>query len=97
MNNNPIMPATTAAPIVPPETPLSDELDVVAGCALPLLVPVLCVPVAVGDPEALLLVDVDAIASLLKSVNWKTLLPEQLASYDPQLFCVAHVNWKRRK
>jgi len=93
------MPATTAAPIVPPDTPVSDELDVVAGCALPLLVDELFVLLAVAEPDAVLLVlpvvcpEADTTASLLMSEKSKTFPAEQLVPYDPQLFCVAHVKW----
>lgn len=67
MNSRPNMPATTAAPMVPPEIPLSEELEVVADCALPLLVLELLVLVAVEVPAAVLVlpVDVDMTASLL--------------------------------
>jgi hypothetical protein len=90
-------PATTAAPIVPPETPLSEELDVVAGCALLVPVPdaVLCVAVDAEDPKTVLLEDTDAftIASLLRSEKSKTLPLVQFVPYEPQLFCVAHAKW----
>lgn len=71
------MPATTAAPIVPPETPLSEELDVVAGGVLP-LVDAPEVALAVEDPEAVLPVDGDTTASWFKSEKSKTLVLEQL-------------------
>lgn len=66
------MPATTAAPMVPPETPLSEELDVVAGWALP--VDEVCVVLAVEVPEVVAVLPVVPpvafrVASLLKSAN----------------------------
>jgi hypothetical protein len=73
-----MMPATTAAPIVPPDTPLSEAVVEVAGCALPLLVDALCVPLLVDAPElalelAVVVADADRTASCRGSEKSNTL------------------------